>query len=95
MRKQWRNVWILAGVLVASPKLHAVDGIILIDQNRALAGNVTPGDLAGFERCLVLFDGRDEEALRLARGRWKAFKGAGHPVSYWRQGVERGWEKQA
>ena len=26
----------------------AVDGVILIDQNRALAGNVTPGDAAGF-----------------------------------------------
>jgi len=27
---------------------HAVDGVILIDQNRALAGNVTPGDAPGF-----------------------------------------------
>jgi hypothetical protein len=26
----------------------AVDGVTLIDQNRALAGNVTPGDAAGF-----------------------------------------------
>jgi hypothetical protein len=26
----------------------AVDGIVLIDQNRALAGNVTPGDAPGF-----------------------------------------------
>jgi hypothetical protein len=28
--------------------LFAVDGVILIDQNRALAGNVTPGDAPGF-----------------------------------------------
>jgi hypothetical protein len=27
---------------------YAVDGIVLIDQNRALAGNVTPGDAPGF-----------------------------------------------
>lgn len=27
---------------------YAVDGVVLIDQNRALAGNVTPGDTAGF-----------------------------------------------
>ncbi len=27
---------------------HAVDGVILIDQARALAGNVTPGDAPGF-----------------------------------------------
>jgi hypothetical protein len=42
-----------------------------------------------------LFDGRDESALAQARGRWAGFKKAGHPVSYWRQGAERGWEKQA
>jgi hypothetical protein len=31
-----------------SSNLLAVDGVILIDQNRALAGNVTPGDAPGF-----------------------------------------------
>ena len=35
----------LAGL---SGSVFAVDGIILIDQNRALAGGVTPGDLPGF-----------------------------------------------
>ena len=29
-------------------RAFAVDGVILIDQNKALAGNVTPGDTAGF-----------------------------------------------
>ena len=33
--------------LAVSPLL-GVDGVILIDQNRALAGNVTPGDAPGF-----------------------------------------------
>ncbi|HZO55190.1 MAG TPA: right-handed parallel beta-helix repeat-containing protein [Bryobacteraceae bacterium] len=28
--------------------LFGVDGVVLIDQNRALAGNVTPGDTPGF-----------------------------------------------
>jgi DNA polymerase-3 subunit chi len=60
-----------------------------------LLDGAEPGDLSAFARCILLFDGRDEEALRLARDRWKTFKGAGHPVSYWRQGAERGWEKQA
>lgn len=36
-----------AFVLAAVPTF-AVDGVILIDQNRALAGNVTPGDAPGF-----------------------------------------------
>src|SRR6185436_8638324 len=31
-----------------SGSAFAVDGTILIDQNRALAGNVTPGDAPGF-----------------------------------------------
>ena len=30
-----------------------------------------------------------------ARRRWKTFKESGHPVSYWRQGAERGWDQQA
>lgn len=53
------------------------------------------GDLSPHERCIVLFDGRDEAALAHARRSWKVFKGEGRPVSYWKQGAERGWEKQA
>jgi hypothetical protein len=34
--------------LLASAAVYAVDGVILIDQNRALSGNVTPGDAPGF-----------------------------------------------
>jgi hypothetical protein len=35
--------------MAVGPKgAYAVDGIILIDQNRALAGNITPGDAPGF-----------------------------------------------
>src|SRR5437870_3755247 len=42
--------WMAPALLCAglSCNLYAVDGVILIDQNRALAGNVTPGDLQGF-----------------------------------------------
>jgi hypothetical protein len=36
---------VLAGSVAT---VFAVDGVILIDQNRALAGNVTPGDSPGF-----------------------------------------------
>ena len=39
----------LALLLTAlSGSVFAVDGVILIDQNRALAGSVTPGDFPGF-----------------------------------------------
>jgi DNA polymerase-3 subunit chi len=52
------------------------------------------GDLSAFERCIVLFDGREGEALSAARGRYKALKDAGAPVSFWKENPERGWEKQ-
>lgn len=38
----------LAAMALASLPALAVDGVVLIDQNKALAGNVTPGDAAGF-----------------------------------------------
>jgi DNA polymerase-3 subunit chi len=60
-----------------------------------LLDGADPGALGGFTRCILLFDGRDEAATQHARLRWKGFKDAGHAVSYWRQGAERGWEKQA
>lgn len=53
------------------------------------------GDLASYERCILLFDGADETALNAARARWSRFKAAGHPVSYWKQSVDGAWGKQA
>ena len=47
---QFQSRWLAAALVMAgfSCNLYAVDGIILIDQNRALAGSVTPGDTPGF-----------------------------------------------
>lgn len=67
---------------------NAADALFLID-------DAEPGDLSPHARCIVLFDGRDEAAVGAARRRWKVFKAEGRPVSYWKQGAERGWEKQA
>ncbi len=53
------------------------------------------GPLDDFERCILLFDGRDPAALQEARGRWKAFKTQGLPISYWQQNDRGGWEKKA
>lgn len=53
------------------------------------------GPLDGFERCILLFDGKDEAALVQARARWKAFKTDGLPISYWQQNERGGWEKKA
>lgn len=66
---------------------NQADALFLID-------GAEPGALDAYARCVVLFDGGDEEALKTARRQWSAVKGTGLPVSYWRQ-KGRGWEKQA
>jgi len=66
---------------------NAADALFLVD-------GAEPGELGGFARCLILFDGADEGQLAEARGLWTKIKGAGHPVCYWKQQA-RGWEKQA
>jgi DNA polymerase-3 subunit chi len=64
---------------------NGAEVLVLVDGRRAES-------FEGFQRCLDLFDGRDEEAVAAARDRWRAAKAAGHGVTYWKQG-ERGWEK--
>ena len=59
-----------------------------------LVEGATAPDITAFARCVVIFDGRDEVALAEARSAWAGFKGAGNPVTYWRQGENRGWERQ-
>ena len=48
-----------------------------------------------YERCLDMFDGNDPEAVQAARQRWKAYRAAGHAVTYWQQTERGGWEKKA
>ena len=48
-----------------------------------------------FERCFIIFDGRDDAALSTARERWKLLKGQGANLAYWKQSDEGRWEKAA
>jgi len=66
---------------------NRADALFLVD-------GAEPGELDGFARCVVLFDGGDEAQLAVARAQWSAIKATGVPVSYWKQQA-RGWEKQA
>lgn len=50
---------------------------------------------AGYERAVLLFDGRDDEAVAGARRQWTELKRAGHAVSYWQQTEDGRWEKRA
>ena len=60
-----------------------------------LTDGATSEAMAGFERCLEMFDGKDETAVEAARARWKAYKDAGHSVVYYQQTERGGWEKKA
>lgn len=66
---------------------NGADALFLVD-------GAEPGELGDYTRCVVLFDGGDEEALATARAQWRAVKAKGLPASYWKQ-QGRGWEKQA
>ena len=59
-----------------------------------LTDGLEPGFIGGFERCLDLFDGNDEQAVAAARGRWKRLKDAGHELTYWQQTERGGWQKK-
>jgi DNA polymerase-3 subunit chi len=65
---------------------NAAHALFLID-------GAEPGELAGYARCVVLFDGADEAQLKRARGLWTSLKRQGFAASYWKQ-MARGWEKQ-
>lgn len=78
-------VWLTQGEDVP----NAADVLFLTDNVKAEAAS-----LAGFQRCVTIFDGRDEDALADARAFWKAAKAAGHDIAYWKQSPEGRWEKQ-
>ena len=72
----------------AADNANGAQALFLIDGADAPA-------LDGYERCVVMFDGRDAAALAQARERWREVKAQGRPASYWRQSEEGAWRKQA
>jgi len=53
------------------------------------------GATEAFERCFIIFDGRDEAALQHARERWRALKASEANLAYLRQDEDGRWEKAA
>jgi len=45
-------------------------------------------------RIVLMFDGRDPEAVQAARAAWKGARDAGHDVTYWKETPGGKWEKQ-
>lgn len=65
-----------------------------------LVGGATPPpwrreDVLALARVVLLFDGRDPDALARAREAWKASKEAGHEATYWKESASGKFEKQA
>jgi DNA polymerase-3 subunit chi len=63
-----------------------------------LVGGTSAGDwadcAAAFGRIVLLFDGRDQQALASAREDWKAANAAGLSVTYWKEDAAGKWQKQ-
>lgn len=60
-----------------------------------LTQGVEADDIGNFSLCCEMLDGRDENAVKAARQRWKLYQEAGHTVTYWHQSTTGKWEKKA
>lgn len=60
-----------------------------------LVDGVECGRVGDFDLVCDLFDGRDEEAVAAARGRWRTCKAAGYALTYWQENERGAWEKKA
>ncbi|MEE9314384.1 MAG: DNA polymerase III subunit chi [Rhizobiaceae bacterium] len=62
---------------------------------RFVVDGAVPEGTENYERLIYMFDGRDEDAVAAARGRWKIEKEAGYDLAYWQQDEEGRWAKKA
>lgn len=60
-----------------------------------LADGASSNHVADFALCCEMFDGNDDSAVSAARARWKAYKEAGHQLSYYQQNDQGRWELKA
>ncbi len=58
-------------------------------------GAAVPSDAGSYQRIVLIFDGRDPEAVTAARQRWTEAREQGFDVTYW-QADDRGrWRRKA
>lgn len=72
-----------------APDLSAFRALMAVD-----GAPVEAAEAAALERVFILFDGRDEAAVNLARGQWTALKNAGCHAQYWSEETGR-WQMKA
>lgn len=67
---------------------NAANVLFVVDQAET-------GDLSGFTRTILIFDGNDDNAMASARAEWRRAKENDVEVSYWQQSETGGFEKKA
>ena len=67
--------------------LNAAQALFIVDDAEL-------GATEGFERCFIIFDGRDDTATAEARERWRVLKQTGADLAYWKQ-TDEGWQRAA
>lgn len=60
-----------------------------------VADGSQPDGLDDFTLCCDMFNGQHPESVEKARERWKAYKEAGHTISYWIQDETGKWSQKA
>lgn len=68
---------------------NAADMLVLCNQESV------PENISEFTLCCDFLDGRNDAAVQAGRARWKAYKEAGHTVTYFQQTDTGGWEQKA
>jgi len=48
-------------------------------------------EIYSFERCIDIFDSKDEDVIQLARDRWEEANNLGHELHYWKQANDGSW----
>ena len=81
--------------------------LITVEESNANAANVLflvggaappvwdSASVQSLARIVLMFDGRDADALAAARAAWKDAKAANHDVTYWKESASGKFEKQA
>lgn len=60
-----------------------------------LVDGAASDNMAQYDRCLYMFDGRNEDIVAAARADWKEWKDGDWSISYWQQKEMGGWEQKA
>jgi DNA polymerase-3 subunit chi len=60
-----------------------------------LTGGSDNSDIADYSLCCEMLNGHNADEVQTARAHWKAYKEAGHSITYWKQTDNGGWEQKA